>query len=149
MLKARNFTQQSLFEELDAVRMLRNFKSSLESISSLCLSKYCAFGMRYWPHDTSLQPHNLIPCNKVLHVQLNHFSASKETLRHFMEPKGSLPCSKALANFPHPEPDKLSPHILTSFLMNGYFNIAIQSTPRSSTSLSLPLALPKNPVLFI
>jgi hypothetical protein len=135
-----------LFEELDAIWMLRNFKSSLESISSLCFSKYSAFGMRYWTHDINLQPHNLTPWNEVLHVKLNHSSASKETLSPFMEPTSSLPCSKALTDCPHPEPHKLSPHIFTFFIKKIYFNITLQSKPRSSTSLSLSH---QTPVLFI
>jgi hypothetical protein len=120
---------------LDVVRIIINFKSSLKSVSSLCLSKYSPFGVCYEPYDTNLQPQKPPPWNKVLRVKPNHSSASEETLRHFVEAQGSLPCSEALAIFPLPQPDKPSPHILISNLLQIYCNITLQSTPRSSMSL--------------
>jgi hypothetical protein len=38
-----------------------------------------------------------------------------------MEPQGSLPFLKALANCHHPEPDKLSPHILKILFNDDLF----------------------------
>jgi len=130
-----------LFEELDAIRKLRNFKSSLELVNSYAFQNTslseCVMGhmilissLKNWPHGT------------FLHVKLNHSSVSKETLRHYTEPQGSLPCSEALTNCRHPEPDKPSPNILTAYL-KIYFNIILHSTLMSSMSLSL---FHKNPV---
>ena len=78
--------------------------------------------MCYEPHDTNLQPQKPTPWNKVLHEKPNYSSANKETLRHFVEPQGALPCSEALASCPHPQPDEPSPHILISHLLQIYFN---------------------------